>query len=62
MISEKDIESRMVWYYSRQEPLDLMIEGRIVDAGLPTMFSIYCTLGKWFDPDYGHLRQYFYKL
>ena len=39
-----------------------MIEGHIVDAGgnyqlvtdvgIPTMFSIYCTLGKWFDADY----------
>ena len=52
----------MLWYYSRKEPIDLMIEGHIVDAGgnyllvtyviLPTMLSIYCALGKWFDADY----------
>jgi len=52
----------MLWYYSRKEPVDLMLEGHIVDAGgnhqlvtdvgIPTMFSIYCTLGKWFDADY----------
>jgi hypothetical protein len=39
-----------------------MIEGHVVDeggnhqlianVGLPTMLSIYCTLGKWFDADY----------
>jgi hypothetical protein len=61
--SEEDIESRMAWYYIRKEPIDLMIEGHIVDAGgssyqlitdvgMPTMLSIYCTLGKWFDADY----------
>ena len=42
--------------------IDLMIEGHIVnaggnyqyitDVGLPTMISIYCTQGKWFDADY----------
>ena len=60
--SEEDIESRMHWYYCRKEPVNLMIEGHIVDAGgnyqlvtdveIPTMFSIYCTLGKCFDADY----------
>ena len=52
----------MCWYYIRKDSIDLMLEGHIVDAGgnyqlitdvgLPTMFSIYCTLGKWFDADY----------
>jgi hypothetical protein len=69
-ISEEDIESRMCWYYIRKDPIDLMIEGHIVDAGgnyqlitdvgLPTMFSIYCTLGKWFDADY--IKNMFEKL
>ena len=55
------MESRLCWYYIRKHTIDLMIEGHIVDAegnyqlitdvGLPTMFSIYCTLGKWFDAD-----------
>jgi hypothetical protein len=58
-VSEEDIESRMSWYYIRKDPIDLMIEGHVVDdggnyqlianVGLPTMLSIYCTLGKWFD-------------
>ena len=49
----------MLWYYSRKEPVDIMIQGHVVDAGgnyqlvtdvgIPTM---YCTLGKWFDADY----------
>jgi hypothetical protein len=61
-ISEEDIESRMVWFYIRKDPIDLMIEGHVMDTGknyqlitdvgLPTMLSIYCTLGKWFDADY----------
>jgi hypothetical protein len=61
-MSEEDIESRMAWYYIRKDPIDLMIEGRVVDAGgnyqlitdvgLPTILRIYCTLGKLFDADY----------
>ena len=60
----------MCWYYIRKDPIDLMIEGHIVDAGgnyqlitdvgLPTIFSIYCTPGKWFDADY--IKNMFEKL
>ena len=44
----------MLVLYS-EGPNDLMIGGNyqlITDVGLPTMFSIYCTQGKWFDADY----------
>jgi hypothetical protein len=62
VVSEEEIESRMTWYYIRKVPIDLMIEGHVVDTGgnyqlitdigLPTILSIYCTLGKGFDADY----------
>jgi hypothetical protein len=61
-IDEEAIEARLSWYYAKKIPMDIMVEGRIAesdavnqlitDIGMQTIWSMYCSKGKGFEPDY----------
>jgi hypothetical protein len=61
-MNEEEIEAQLTWYYEKKVPMDIMIEGRIADAdgcyqlitdiGMQTIWSMYCSKGKEFEPEY----------
>jgi hypothetical protein len=56
-VDESYIERRMIYCYRMKDAMDLMHKGKIadqlaIDFSLPVIFSVYCTRGKVFSPDY----------